>query len=55
MSDADLVDAYADADYDTYAEAAEAAADAARKENQALTANICREILTDFIKSKIEG
>jgi len=46
-------DAYADAAYDTYAEAAEAAADAARKENQLKTANICREILTDFIKSKL--
>jgi hypothetical protein len=53
MSAADLIDAYADADYDTYAEAADAAADAAKKENQALTANICREILTNFIKSKL--
>ena len=35
------------------ADAADAAADAAKKENQALTANICREILTDFIKSKL--
>ena len=53
MSSADLVDAYADAPYDTYAEAAEAAADAARKANQLKTANICREMLTDFIKSKL--
>jgi hypothetical protein len=35
------------------ADAAYADADAARKENQALTANICREILGDFIKSKL--
>ena len=35
------------------ADAADAAADAARKENQQQTANICREILTDFIKSKL--
>ena len=33
--------------------AANACADAAKKANQLQTANICREILTDFIKSKL--
>ena len=42
---------YADAAAD--AAAADAAADAARKENQQQTANICREMLTDFILSKL--
>ena len=41
----------------SYAAAANADADAdaaaAKKENQLKTANICREILTDFIKSKL--
>ena len=32
---------------------ADAAADAAKKANQQQTANICREILTDFILSKL--
>ena len=32
---------------------ADDAADAARKENQLQTANICREMLTDFISSKL--
>lgn len=43
-------DAYEDA---AAADAADAAADAAEKENQQQTANICREILTDFILSKL--
>ena len=52
---ADYTDAYAadPAATDFDADAADAAADAARKENQALTANICREILGDFILSKL--
>ena len=52
---ADYTDAYAAdpaaADFD--ADAADAAADAARKANQLQTANICREILGDFILSKL--
>ncbi len=43
-------DAYADA---AAADAADAAADAAKKENQQQTANICRDILSEFIKSKL--
>ena len=53
---ADAAAAYADAAHAAaYADAAHAAAyaDAARKENQLMTANICREILTDFILSKL--
>ena len=51
--------AYAAADaaytaaYAAACDASAAAADAAKKENQRKTANICREILTDFIKSKL--
>ena len=45
--------AYAAAAYAAAAAADDAAAGAASKENQLQTANICREILTDFIKSKI--
>ena len=58
---ADYTDAYAaDPAATDYAEdEAYAAADAAKKANQLQTANICREILGDFIKSvltnKIEG
>ena len=46
-------DATADASAYASAYAAYAAYAAAEKENQLQTANICREILTDFIKSKI--
>jgi len=47
--------AYAAAAYAaSYASSASAAAaDAAKKANQLQTANICREVLTDFIKSKL--
>ncbi len=50
------VDYAADAVANAAADAAAydaADADAARKENQLKTANICREVLTDFIKSKL--
>ena len=36
------------------AAAADAAADAAKKENQQQTADICRRILTDFVKSVLQ-
>ena len=58
---ADAADAAADAasasaaaasSHDADSASASAAADA-EKENQLQTANVCREILTDFIKSKI--
>jgi hypothetical protein len=45
---ADATVAYAAAAYAAYAYAT-----AAKKANQLKTANVCREILTDFVKSKL--
>jgi len=52
-ADAAACDAYYAADYAADYAAAADAAFAAREANQQQTANICREILTDFIKSKL--